>query len=242
MRDIYENAIDSLAVAIKFYLAEDTASSRKHTILTLFHSIELFLKEYLYRVNPILIYKDIDKKIHDDSLTVGLNDSLVRLENLKLGLKDEPKNIIERIRKRRNRIEHHKYDLREDDRRVIAESLKFILYFIEEVLEEKIDEDIEPSLIIEIQSVVMTHSEQSGLVHKRIERYIQQKWPDWIPYEMELPDEFEGTVECPVCGHESLLLKPNAKLPFCFWCNVSIETTECDICGDYFLSEEDHHC
>ena len=64
--DIYRNAVDSLKIGMEFFLKEDTYSSRKHAILTLFHSIELFLKEYLFRQNPILIYKNIDAKLTEE--------------------------------------------------------------------------------------------------------------------------------------------------------------------------------
>ncbi|MEI9930409.1 MAG: hypothetical protein WDM89_07605 [Rhizomicrobium sp.] len=58
MSDIYDNAVDSLLIGIDFFLQERSYSSRKHAILTLFHAIELFLKERLYQENPILIYRD----------------------------------------------------------------------------------------------------------------------------------------------------------------------------------------
>ena len=70
--DIYANAVDSLRIGIEHFLKESGYSSRKHAILTLFHAIELFLKEQLHRTNPILIYRNIDAKITDDSMTVGI--------------------------------------------------------------------------------------------------------------------------------------------------------------------------
>jgi hypothetical protein len=91
---------------MQFFLKEKDYSSRKHAILTIFHSIELFLKEYLYRNNQILIYKNIDAKISEESITVGIKDILVRLENLNLGLPKYQQLVIEKIQKRRNRIEH----------------------------------------------------------------------------------------------------------------------------------------
>jgi hypothetical protein len=66
VRDIYENAVDSVKVGMTFYLADRSYSSGKHAILTLFHAIELLVKEYLYRINPILIYRHIDKRIQED--------------------------------------------------------------------------------------------------------------------------------------------------------------------------------
>jgi hypothetical protein len=62
-------------------LKEKNYSRWKHSILTIFHAIELFLKEYLHRTSHILIYKNIDAKITETSLTVGIKEILVRLEN-----------------------------------------------------------------------------------------------------------------------------------------------------------------
>jgi hypothetical protein len=75
MSDIYANAVDSLRIGIEHFLKEPGYSSRKHAILTLFHAIELFLKEQLHRTNPILIYRNLDTKITEDSLTVGIKEA-----------------------------------------------------------------------------------------------------------------------------------------------------------------------
>ena len=66
MSEIYANAVDSLRIGIEFFLKVPSYSSRKHAIFTLFHAIELFLKEHLHRTNPILIYRNIDAKITED--------------------------------------------------------------------------------------------------------------------------------------------------------------------------------
>ena len=141
MSEIYANAVDSLRIGIEFFLKVPSYSSRKHAILTLFHAIELFLKEHLHRTNPILIYRNIDAKITEDSLTVGIKEILVRLENLGLGLPIVPLAVIEKIQKRRNRIEHHRYDHKEEDELIIAESLQFILFFVDDVLKKKLEDD-----------------------------------------------------------------------------------------------------
>ena len=127
--EIYANAVDSLSIGMEFFLREPNYSSRKHAILTLFHSVELFLKELLFRTHPLFIYKNIDTKVTDDSVTVGIRDILARLDNIGLGLPKEQRSTIEKIQLRRNRIEHHRYDHKEEDETIIAESLKFILFF-----------------------------------------------------------------------------------------------------------------
>ena len=135
---IFENAVDSLRIGMEFFLKETSYSSRKHAILTVFHAIELLVKDRLAQTNPILIYKNIDIKITDDAQTVGIREALTRLENLGLGIPAEEKKTIENIQRVRNRIEHHRYDHNEaEDETIIAASLKFILYFVEFELRRK---------------------------------------------------------------------------------------------------------
>jgi len=53
---IFENAVDSLRIGMEFFLKETSYSSRKHAILTVFHAIELLVKDRLAQTDPILIY------------------------------------------------------------------------------------------------------------------------------------------------------------------------------------------
>ena len=154
MSAIFENALDLLRIGMDFFLKEASYSSRKHAILTLFHAIELLLKERLAQTNPILIYKNIDTKITDDAQTVGVREAIARLENLGLGLPTYEKKTIEDIQRVRNRIEHHRYDhgAQEDDA-IIASSLKFVMYFVEVVLHRKLDAQIDGETLQEIPSL-----------------------------------------------------------------------------------------
>lgn len=237
MSNIYANAVDSLRIGIEHFLKEPGYSSRKHAILTLFHAIELFLKEQLHRTNPILIYRNLDAKITDDSLTVGIKEALTRLENLGLGLQKQPQEVIERIQKRRNRIEHHRYDHKEEDETIISELLAFILYFVDGVLKAKLERDIPPETLREIQSLVYDRQDLYWIAMHRLEQWMHEKWPDWDNEVSETPDEFHGTVDCPMCLQSYLVMEYHDK-PFCFHCNTSIEAAECEDCGRTYLTTD----
>jgi hypothetical protein len=233
--DLYANAVDSLRIGIEYFLKEAGYSSRKHAILTLFHAIELFLKEQLYRTNPILIYKNVDTKITDDSLTVGIKEALARLENLGLGLPNEQQVIIDQIQKRRNRIEHHRYDHKVEDEVVIAESLSFILYFVDKVLQGKLEADIPAEILREIQNIVYKRQELYWIAMQRLEVWMQETWAEWSNEESDTPDEFQGTHDCPICREEFLVIGYHAR-PFCFRCNTSVDASVCENCGRTYLS------
>lgn len=126
---LFENAIDSLEVGMKFFMDQATVSANKHAILTIFHSIELLLKEALYRVNPILIYRKIDQKITDDSITVGLPEIFSRFDNLNIRLSSEEKTDLIDLKKKRNRIEHHKYNIEKMTITLLANHSNLLLGF-----------------------------------------------------------------------------------------------------------------
>jgi hypothetical protein len=237
MSDIYANAVDSLRIGIEHFLKEPGYSSRKHAILALLHAIELFLKEQLYRPNQILIYRNIDAILTDDSLTVGIKEALIRIENLGLGLLKQPQEVIERIQKRRNRIEHHRYDHKEEDEIIISESLAFILFFVEGVLKDKLERDVPPETLREIQSLVYDRQDLYWIAMHRLEQWMHEAWPEWNNEESHTPDEFRGTLDCPICRESYLVIGHHDK-PFCFRCNTAIDAAECGDCGRTYLSSE----
>ncbi len=234
--DIYANAVDSLRIAIEHFLKKPGYSTRKHTILTLFHAIELFLKEQLYRINPILIYRNLDAKITDDSQTVSIKECLVRLENLGIGLAKDPQAIIEKIQKRRNRVEHHRYDHQKEDEVIIAESLKFILFFVNDVLKGKLENDIPPATLREIQRLVYERGERYNLAMHRVDVWLRERWPAWDEQDAPTPDEFDGTMQCPIC-REDFLVAGYHDRPFCFLCGTSVDAYGCDSCGRIHLGK-----
>lgn len=237
MSDIYANAVDSLRIGIEHFLKEPGYSSRKHAILTLFHAIELLLKEQLHRTNPILIYRNIDAIITVDSMTVGIKEALMRLENIGLGLPKQPQEVIERIQKRRNRIEHHRYDHKEEDETIISESLAFILFFAESILKAKLERDVPPETLREIQSLVYDRQDLYWIAMYRLEQWMHEVWPEWNNEESYTPDEFRGTLDCPICRDSYLVIGYHDK-PFCFRCNTSVDAAECADCGRTYLASE----
>lgn len=241
MSDIYSNAVDSFRIGVEHFLKTPGYSSRKHAILTIFHAIELLLKEQLHRTNPLLIYKNIDAKIHEDSLTVGIKEALTRLENLGQALPEEPKAIIERIQKRRNRIEHHRYDQKEEDEAIISESLQFIFFFVDGVLRERLEDDVPPETLREIQGLIYERQDRYWIAHHRLDMWMREAWPDWNDEESDLPDEFEGTMDCPICRQTHLVSGYHPK-PFCFYCNTSIDAVECEDCGRTHLESAECGC
>lgn len=242
MSAIYENAVDSLRIGMEFFLKDTSYSSRKHAILTVFHAIELLLKERLAQTNPILIYRNIDSKITEDAQTVGVREALTRLENLGLGIPADERKTIESIQRIRNRIEHHRYDHSEgEDDAIIAASLKFILYFVEFVLERRLDGHIDGKVLRDINSRVIEYNERQALARHRLDEWLRAEWPEWREEEEDTPAAFPGTDRCPECRQDWLVMRRGAK-PFCFGCNMTIDAGLCEDCGETFIIRDGCGC
>lgn len=242
MTAIFDNALDSLRIGFEFFERERSYSSRKHAILTVFHAVELFFKEALFQTNPILIYKNIDARIADDSLTVGLRDILIRFENIGIRLPKDQVAAVERIQKIRNRIEHHRYDHNEEeDDLIIGEALKVILFFNEFVLERRLGDLLGAELVDRMQRRVIQYNEREGLAQHRLDQWMKKQWPEWNEETEDMPEEFGGTLDCPVCRQSYFVVGYHDK-PFCFHCNTSIDGDTCEECGFSFMLVDGCQC
>jgi hypothetical protein len=245
MSAIFDNALDSLRIGFEFFERERSYSSRKHAILTVFHAAELFFKEALFQRNPILIYKNIDAKITEDSVTVGLRDILVRFENIGIQLPPEERIAIERIQKIRNRIEHHRYEHNEEeDDQVIGEALKVILFFNEFVLKTRLSDLLGVELFDRMQRRVIEYRERGGLAEYRLNEWMKKQWPGFDPEKEDMPEHFPGTLDCPQCGQSYFVFDYHGypRKPFCFYCNDYIDGGECSECGFTFLTKDGCNC
>ncbi len=240
MNALYANAIDSLKIGCGYTVGNTESAKRKQAILTIFHAIELLLKERLYREHPLLIYRNLSVKIEADSLTVGVKEALIRLESIGVTIPKAPKDVIEKLQGRRNRIEHHRYEDEVTDHQIISESIAFSFFFIEAILEEDFHRDMGVDLMREIQSVVFSHDEQQLAASFRLENWLKKTWPEWNPMESDLPDQFEGTLDCPVCREEYLAICGQRE-PFCYFCNTPVDAVECPECGFTYI-EGGHIC
>ena len=227
MSEIFENAIDSLKLGLQYYISDNFESAKKHAILTIYHSIELLLKERLFRVDPILIYQNIDKPINEDTNTVGLKSILIRYQNLKILLSKNEHAILYDLQKRRNRIEHHKYQRGARDDFVVEKSLRFIYYFLPNHLESSLESAINDDCLYDkVREIILSYEERL----KEAEEEVSKRTS---------PDPSDPTYigTCPECGTETIVIGTD-KGDYCFLCRESFEFETCDYCGEYFPQDE----
>lgn len=228
MSDILENALDSLEMGVSHFLDKKLATRDKWAILEFFHTIELLLKERLSQENPLLIYRNIDKKIGPDSQTVGLQEILARFENLDIEISKEYRKILVDLQGRRNRIEHHRFVPDKSDRRVLGEALKFITYFLEEHLGEDLEDHLPTKHFKEVKQLVYEYDD----LLRKAQSSISTARHRYDAKEQSMLD----TGTCPECGHETVLITPDGE-PFCHYCDEEVSVTTCDSCGSYLPAE-----
>lgn len=79
--------------------------------------------------------------------------------------------------------------------------------------------------------------DQRQFARIRFEEWLRAQWPDWNDEETDTPEEFIGTLECPVC-REFFLVTLEGDGYHCFCCNGSIDAAECANCGRTHLRDE----
>jgi len=224
MNEILDNALDSLRMGLRHHLDDRLEHRDKWAILELFHSIELLLKERLFQEAPKLIYQHPDKPIGDDCLTVGLDEALGRLEEIGLDVPDEYVAILGDLRRRRNRIEHHRFVPDASHRRVLGQAIKFIGYFLEDELGEELKDHLPHDLFHRAKELLIDYD----VLVRRAESEMESVRRCFDPKEQSLLD----TGTCPDCGHRTVLVGAGDE-PRCYFCDESVSVRQCQYCGEY---------
>lgn len=210
-------------MGVGHYLDKRLKTSDKWAILELFHTIELLLKERLYREHPLFIYKNVDQPVGDDSNTVGLRETLVRFDNLDIEIPEDYRKILLDLQKRRNRIEHHRFVPDKTHRHVLGEALKFINYFLEEHLEEDLENHLPAKLFEEAKSLILSYDK----LVRRAELDVRSVVNKFDPKEQSMME----VATCPQCGNETLLLDAGEEEDKCYFCDEQVQTRRCWECG-----------
>jgi hypothetical protein len=229
MNEILDNALDSLRMGLRHYLDPRLENRDKWAILELFHAIELLLKERLYQEDPSLIYRASEKPVSDDSRTVGLEEALERLAAIGLDVPDEYIAILRDLRRRRNRIEHHRFVPASSHRRVLGEALKFIGYFLEDELGEDLKDHLAHDLFHKAKELIVDYD----VLVRRAESAMEAVRGRFDPKERCLLD----TGTCPDCGNRTVLVGADDE-PRCYFCDERVSVRQCQYCAEY-VPEDD---
>lgn len=225
---IFNNAMDSLEHGIRMFRDEAYPNAHKYAILAVYQAIELFLKDALYRINPVLIYTDIDKQVGDDSRTVGYRDAITRLANLGVHIAPKSKQSIERLQKRRNVIEHREYEPSDGDRSRMADAIKVLYDFVPQYLkDEELADYIDDDLWRELQVFILDYEKLVAEAQTQVDELTTVPPGDYGP----------EAVECLICGNATLVIGGKDEKDYCFFCRRTVPMAQCCYCSDYYPAE-----
>ncbi len=235
--DLLENAISSLDEALLKYDAgrKGQKNAYKFCILHFSHFMELILKYYVTQAHPLLIYKNpFGKSIGEDSFTIGLPEAVQFLKNEgrnlpKLFLED-----LEWLKKLRNKIEHHKFEM---DISEVEQTIGRLMNSFHEF--DEMNESIDLSNYISsgnydtFHELAKTYTGRLAKAKAEVEAAQKAAYAGLRPKEYSSADFYVHA--CPECGHDTLI--PNrdsttgARCTFCN--NEESEDIEvpCGICS-----------
>lgn len=227
--DLLENAIDSLNEALSKYQEGKAGNEKafKFCVQHLSHFLELILKYYVAKSHPLLIYKNpYAKNINQESQTIGLFEAINFLKNEGLEITDKFEQDLTWLKKLRNNIEHHKFEM---DAAEVEETVGRLMSAV--VTFDETHENINLSDYIK--------TEQYDLFHKLANTYEGQlKKAKDIVKQAIVGRGKENPVEiyhCYECDHDTMIPAEDSETGYkCAFCgNEESEDIEvkCGMCG-----------
>lgn len=222
--DLLDNAIDSLREALRKYEegANNGPIAYKFAVLHFSHFFELLFKHYVSQSHPLLIYKNpFSKNIHKEN-TIGLWDAVQFLRNEGYQISSDFNTDLAWIKKLRNDIEHHRFEL---DAVEVRDALGRLIRATNEFNDEH--------GIIDVHSLL--GGEHLKLYAELGDEY-QAKLANSRLEAKETSEDKEGHY-CEWCGETGVASKDGFNL-HCHFCEESTELFECFHCNQEYRGDE----
>ena len=211
--NLLENALDYILDAVQ-QLQGKRPSKRniKYGMIHLWSGIELLLKKTLMDEHWSLVFRDINKAdktalFSGNFVSVYFDDALRRLNNI-CGVDISPhKDVLEKIRDDRNRLEHFQITFsKEAAVSDIVKAWNFILDFTSSQINFS-NEPIPASLFSRIKKKIVSHEKFIDERLKFIKPKLDKNKVEQYPYTV---------IDCPDCLQEALFFKGgNCECLFC---------------------------
>ncbi|OAB27373.1 hypothetical protein [Paenibacillus macquariensis] len=146
--ELFENGLNFVVSALGYLNEPIQPSDLKYAILHLSSGIELILKERLRREHWTLLFNKLDKASYQDYnngkfTSATFNECITRLIHIcEVDISQQNKNHLNSLRDKRNRFEHFGIvDTSEALKATAADALNFLIDFINNELEDELDND-----------------------------------------------------------------------------------------------------
>lgn len=221
--DLADNAADSLATAIDYYLDRKNPTWWKYTVMLTAHAVELYLKVRIAEVDYGLLF---DKKNPDFS--VGYDTAVQILKDNGVVLSASEISDIKAIRRMRNAIEHLETTIKAE---ALERYLARVLRFLDEFLKEELDTDIGTAL----SDIPERFREFKEAIYEAEEwlRLASEAASERMPSVRDLHKGARGEYAfCTECGNETVVVADHIDVPTCEYCRAEFPNCEyCDTCG-----------
>lgn len=244
---LLENGLDFIAVGLEGYFSDsESGKAHKYALLHVFAGVLLLFKERLRREHEAFIYEKVTDVSADPGAkrnTVNFTSAIDRLRTIaKVTFTDADENLLNRVQKIRNELEHSSASLQlKDTQKLVGRLMVFVCMFLRDHLNEKLEAHVSQATrrqVIEAEEIA-----------KRIEEEALATWRTKAARYENLTDaDLEGIADenqsdprdnpgrgypicCPKCGDESAYsLEPDIGICTNKDCKTVIRTTSCESC------------
>lgn len=227
----------SLIKSARTFLVEslDNYSRQKITfsILHAMISLELLLKERLYRISPDLIYANVDSKKNKKKFTIQLSAISTKLKSLGVNLTIEEIEIIKLLSGWRNDIVHHLPTHEDKTAKIKLELLyNFIINFLVKELKENFQNFL-PKKYYERMQTFIDELNQEIMTAKR---------------KAEDSGHADHQNSCPTCSIIGVVEIKDEDGVYCHLCFKKLQTNICSACEkplhtySEYLSVTEEYC
>ncbi len=248
--DLLENAMDSLAEALTKFQQGDAGDAKayKFCVLHMAHFIELIFKHYITEKHPLLIYMNpFEQNLKvEKARTIGLWEAVNFINNEeKDAVSGEFRKDLEWLKKLRNEIEHHKFEMDVPTARTtIGRLFRAVLEF----LEYNSNVDIEAAIP---HGAMDTFKVLSDEYQFRLNDALKAaaSIEEAHPQDPHDPDAPDVRIDCEGCGNFTMVLNDASSTGYrCTFCDNEDGDnipTHCDNCGtasvtgDLFYSKDE---
>jgi hypothetical protein len=218
--DLLGNAMDSLEEALKKFKEGDADDQKayKFCVLHMAHFIELIFKHHITEKHPLLIYANpfVQNLNPATAKTIGLWEAVNFINNEdKDAVSEEFRKDLEWLKRLRNNIEHHKFEMDVTTARItIGRLFRSVLEFLDSYSVVDVEKRIpnETSAIFKLLS-----DEYQFKLHDAIKK--ADKVEAGKPVDPMDPDAYPVRMECEACGNDTMVVNEESGTGYrCTFC------------------------
>lgn len=233
--DLIENALDSLAEALAKFEEGDAGEPKayKFAVLHMAHFIELVFKHHIALKHPLLIYKEPFAQKLDKNKTITLWEAVNFINNEATDtVSKEFRADLEWLKRLRNEIEHHKFQM---DVLQVRITIGRLFRSVIEFLENYSDVEVEPQIPAHTMETFKVLSDEYEF-HRRDALREADAVEEANPRDYSSgDDEPPVRLDCPNCDNPTLVLNESSDTGYrCTFCENEESDdlfASCDICG-----------